>query len=102
MPFKDGIVKDYLKWDGEFTVMKQRDAYTDKNRDIGIDLACEDDEIDKLKFPLKLATSRFQGEYESPETTPSYGDENQGWSKMKWTEYDRNKKLEEMRKKKSE
>ncbi|WP_368273714.1 hypothetical protein [Enterocloster bolteae] len=57
--------------------MKEVDEFTDYNRNIGIDIGCYDDQIDKLKYPLKLVSVSFRGSYEDLDK-PSYGDPNQG------------------------
>ena len=53
------------------------DEFTDYNRNIGIDIGCYDDQIDKLKYPLKLVSVSFKGSYEDLDN-PSYRDPNQG------------------------
>ncbi|MDD4779181.1 MAG: hypothetical protein PHT02_01065 [Tissierellia bacterium] len=71
-----------LKYDGEFPKMKEIDDYTDHNRILGIDIGCYDDQIDKLKYPLKLVSASYNGTYEDLETY-SYGDPNQGFGETK-------------------
>ncbi len=66
-----------LRYGGELPTMKEIDRYTDKNRSIGVDIGCYDDEIDKLKYPLKLVSVSFMGTYEDLDR-PSYGDHDQG------------------------
>ena len=77
MPYEDGVVGDYLKYDGEFPIMKEIDNHTDDNRSIGIDIGCYDHEIDKLKYPLKLVSASYQGTYEEC-AGKSYSDPDQG------------------------
>jgi hypothetical protein len=67
-----------LKFDGEYPLMKEIDEYTDKNRIKGISIGCYDDQILKLKYPLKLVSSSFKGTYEDLETC-SLGDPDQGF-----------------------
>ena len=43
-----------LKWDGEFPLMKEIDEYTRHNRSVGIHIGCYDNQIDNLKYPLKV------------------------------------------------
>lgn len=77
----ENLVKDKLLYDkskDNVPMMKEIDQYTDKNRSIGIDIGCYRDEIDKLKYPLKLVSSSFNGCYEDL-SKPSYGDPNQGF-----------------------
>ena len=49
----------------------------------GIDIGCYDDQIDKLKYPLKLVSVSYKGTYEECEMR-SYGDHNQGFYKTYW------------------
>lgn len=67
-----------LKWDGEFTYMKQIDKYTDENRSRGIDIGCYDWEISKLKYPLKLVSPEYNRTYEQC-LARSYYDPEQGF-----------------------
>lgn len=78
MSYKDGTVRDYLQYDGEFPLMKEVDRFTDNNRCIGIDIGCYDYQIDKLKYPLKLVSASYNGTYEECEGK-SYGDPDQGF-----------------------
>ena len=55
---------DKVKFDGEFTPMKEIDDYTDDNRSIGIDIGCYVEDILKLKHPLKLVSASYKGSYE--------------------------------------
>ena len=67
-----------LQYDGEYPLLKQIDQYTDLNRQIGIDIGCYDDQIDKLKYPLKLVSPSYKGSYEDLNSC-SYSDPNQGF-----------------------
>ena len=62
--------------------MKEIDNYTDKNRSVGISIGCYDNEINKLKYPLKLVSQSFKGTYEDL-VKPSYGDPDQGFFRRK-------------------
>ena len=73
---------DGLEFDGEYPKMKEIDNYTDKNRNKGIDIGCDDEDIDKLKYPLKLVSASFKGTYEDLHM-PSYGDPDQGFFQRK-------------------
>ena len=77
MPFYEDMVKDHLKWDGDFPMLKEIDEYTRKNRNVGIDIGCYDQSIDKLKYPLKLVSASYKGTYEDCEGK-SYKDPDQG------------------------
>lgn len=71
------------EYDGDvFPLMKEIDNYTDSNRSIGINIGCYDEEILKLKYPLKLVSPSFRGTYEDLETC-SLGDPDQGFYSRK-------------------
>ena len=84
------LVKERLHWYEEDVeddnsnppMMKEIDKYTNKNRNVGIDIGCYDDEIDKLKYPLKLVSVSFKGCHEDL-AKPSYGDPYQGFGQTK-------------------
>ena len=67
------------KFEGEFNPLKEIDDYTEENRNIGIDTGCYDEEVDKLRFPLKLVSCSYKGTYEEL-IRPSYNDPHQGFS----------------------
>jgi len=67
-----------LKYDGEYPVMKEVDDYTDYNRSKGIDIGCYDEQLLKLKYPLKLVSCSFKGAYEDLQTC-SLRDPDQGF-----------------------
>lgn len=75
---KNGYVRDRLKWNGDFPLMKEIDEHTDHNRGVGIGIGCYDNEIDLLKYPLKLVSESYAGTYEDCEGR-SYGDPVQGF-----------------------
>lgn len=81
IPFEEKTVAAILKYNGEFPLLKEIDEYTIKNRSLGIDIGCYDNEIDKLKYPLKLVSASYMGTYEDL-NKPSYGDPNQGFGKL--------------------
>lgn len=60
-------------------------TYSYENRGEGIDIGCYDEQIDRLKYPLKLVSVSYKGTYEDCKGR-SYGDLNQGFSKHYWTE----------------
>ena len=69
---------DEVKFNGEFNPLKEIDEHTDFNRCLGIAIGCYDDEVDKLKYPLKLTSVSFKGNYEDL-NKPSYSDPDQGF-----------------------
>lgn len=72
-------VPEMCKFDVPFKdTLKEIDEYTDFNRSIGISIGCYDKDIDKLKYPLKLVSMEYNGEYEDLKK-PSYGDPDQGF-----------------------
>ena len=71
-----------LKYDGDYPSMKEIDDYTDNNRGLGIDIGCNDGQISKLKYPLKLVSASFYGTYEDLETF-SFDDPYQGFFSRK-------------------
>lgn len=82
MQKKDGtLVRDSLKYTGNFPLMKECDEYTYDNRLIGIEIGCYDDDIAKLKYPLKLVSASYKGTYEDCEGR-SFSDPNQGFGPL--------------------
>lgn len=73
---------DNLKYDGDYPLMKEIDQYTDHNRCIGIDMGCYDEQILRLKYPLKLVSASFKGTYEDLKTC-SLSDPDQGFFSRK-------------------
>lgn len=53
------------------------------NRCNGIDIGCYDEQIDQLKYPLKLVSASYKGTYEECDMR-SYGDPEQGFCKTYW------------------
>ena len=54
-----------------------------ENRCKGIDIGCYDEQINKLKYPLKLVSMEYEGNYEDCENV-SYGDPSQGFRPTYW------------------
>jgi len=71
-----------VKYDGDYPLMKEIDVYTDRNRGKGIDIGCYDKDILKLKYPLKLVSASFVGDYEDLAEC-SLGDPDQGFFNRK-------------------
>lgn len=68
---------DKCRFAGEFNPLKEIDEYTNYNREIGIDIGCYDEDINILKFPLKLVSPSYKKSYEDT-LLPSYNDPAQG------------------------
>lgn len=71
-----------LKYECDFPLMKEIDIFTDDNRGLGIGIGCYDNQISKLKYPLKLVSASFNGTYEDLDTC-SFGDPDQGFFSRK-------------------
>ena len=71
-----------VEYDGDFNPMKTIDKYSDKNRIVGIDIGCYSEQIDKLKYPLKLVSVSCSKTYEEI-AGPSYSDPDQGFFERK-------------------
>lgn len=67
--------------DGKYNPMPEVSECTEHNRLLGIEIGCYDEQIDKLKYPLKLVSASYKGTYEDC-VGKSYGDPNQGWSPL--------------------
>lgn len=80
-------IGDLLHYDGEFTGMKQADEHTLRNRRIGITIGTYDDDVDELKYPLKLVSASYISTYEACPAR-SYTDPNQGCEKLSWKAYE--------------
>lgn len=64
-------------------ILERGNTCLQNNRCKGIDIGCYDDQIDKLKYPLKLVSVSYKGTYEECEMR-SYGDPEQGFTKTYW------------------
>lgn len=62
-------------------------TYEQSNREKGIGIGCHDNEVDTLKFPLKLVSASYNGTYEDC-AGRSYGDPNQGFTRGYWNQVD--------------
>ena len=58
------MVKDTLMGVRLGVFMKETDAYTDHNHEIGVAIGCYDRDKEKLDFPLKLVSSNYNRPYE--------------------------------------
>ena len=77
------ICLKYFGIDTTLNRMKEIDEYTNIIRGFGIDIGCYDEQINRLKYPLKFVHSDFEGSYEDCES-PSYGDHDQGFYGVHW------------------
>lgn len=68
-------------------VIKRGCTHDDINRKIGIDIGCYDNQVDCLKYPLKLISPTCKDTYESCRGR-SYGDPVQGFRKLTWETYE--------------
>ena len=73
---------DDLRFDGVKPLMKEIDEHTIDNRGKGINIGCYDNEILKLKYPIKLVSVSYKGTYEGLKTC-SLGDPDQGFFSRK-------------------
>lgn len=64
-------------------ILKRGKTYLQSNRCKGVNIGCYDEDIDKLKYPLKLVSASYKGTYEECDGK-SYGDPNQGFCKTYW------------------
>ena len=82
-----------LSFDGESRpqtmneILLRGRTHDQDNRVAGIHIGCYADNIDALKFPLKLVSPSYKGTYEDCRGR-SYGDPNQGFGKHKWSHLD--------------
>lgn len=79
----DDRLLDRLNWEGKENgapppIMKEKDEYTDDNRSVGIWIGGHDEQIAKLKYPLKLVSASYKGTYEDC-VGRSYNDPAQGF-----------------------
>lgn len=61
--------------------MPEISEHTEHNRRLGIKIGCYDEQIDELKYPLKLVSASYKGTYEDCDGC-SYGDPNQGFGPL--------------------
>lgn len=82
-----------LVWDGlrypttMLEILEHGLTYEQSNRVKGIGIGCYDNQIDELKFPLKLVSASYRGAYEDC-AGRSYGDPNQGFTRGYWNQVD--------------
>lgn len=66
------------------------------NRGNGIEIGCYPEDINKLKYPLKLVSASYKGTYEDCEGI-SYSDPDQGFHKTYWHPGEYNKFMSEQK-----
>ena len=64
-------------------ILERGNTCLQNNRCKGIDIGCYDEQIDELKYPLKLVSTSYQGTYEDCDGK-SYNDPEQGFYKTYW------------------
>ncbi len=70
---------------------KLRDKDTDNNHYYGIEVGCYDEQLDALKYPLRIVHQDNPHSYEECKQI-SYGDPEQGFYPYSWTTYYRKRK----------
>lgn len=68
-----------------YGILYDGDTDNDDIRGNGIDIGCSDVQVDRLKYPLKLVSMSYKGNYEDCHAR-SYSDPNQGFVKGYWTD----------------
>lgn len=69
-------------------ILKRGKTCEQHNRCKGINIGCYDNQVDNLKYPLKLVSMSYKGTYEDCEGR-SYSDPEQGFCKTYWTREER-------------
>lgn len=64
-------------------ILKYGNTCLQHNRCKGIEIGCYDEQIDRLKYPLKLVSISYNGTYEECDMK-SYGDPEQGFYPTYW------------------
>ena len=81
-----------LKYYGEnkpttmYEILKNGFTWDDDARHAGIDIGCYDNQVDILKYPLKLVSASYRGDYENCKGR-SYGDPEQGFGAHTWEQH---------------
>lgn len=80
----EGMIFDGDKYPSTMQdILERGHTRNQNNRCKGIDIGCNDVQVDKLKYPLKLVSASYKGTYEECERR-SYRDPNQGLCKTYW------------------
>ena len=80
-----------------YNILYNANTHDEEIRCGGIDIGCYDDQVDRLKYPLKLVSMSYNGTYEDC-TGRSYNDPNQGFCKGRWNHRDYCDKLSKVEK----
>ena len=78
-----------------YSILKNGLTWLQDNRCAGISVGCYEEQIDKLKYPLKLVSMSYKGTYEECKGK-SYSDCNQGFEKGYWSDSDYKEDLEKL------
>lgn len=80
----DGMIYDGEEYPSTMKdILERGKTCLQSNRRKGINIGCYDEEVDKLKYPLKLVSASYKGTYEECDMR-SYGDPEQGFCKTYW------------------
>lgn len=80
----DGMMFDGEEYPSSMEdIIKRGNTCLQNNRRKGIDIGCYDEQVDKLKYPLKLVSIEYEGTYEECDMK-SYGDPEQGFCRTYW------------------
>lgn len=80
----DGMIFDGDEYPSTMKdILERGNTRLQENRCKGIHIGCYDEDIDKLKYPLKLVSVSYNGTYEECDMR-SYGDPEQGFCKTYW------------------
>lgn len=86
-------IKEELEYYGDdrpknmYDILRRGLTWLQETRCAGIHIGCYNNQIDKLKYPLKLVSLSYKGSYEDCKGK-SYGDPNQGFYKANWKDPD--------------
>lgn len=80
----DGMIFDGEEYPSTMKdILERGQTCLQSNRHKGINIGCYDEQINELKYPLKLVSLSYNGTYEDCEMR-SYGDPKQGFYKTYW------------------
>lgn len=80
----DGMIYDGEEYPSTMKdILERGKTGLQNNRCKGIDIGCYNEQVDKLKYPLKLVSASYKGTYEECDMR-SYSDPEQGFCKTYW------------------